>query len=173
VIQLEQELDHARETVNEVAAQKDSEIERLMLRMASYSTNSYRAIPDKEFTGFYNSLTLKIGKLVGSWSRIQDLDPALDPHGFIKRNGSKGLNCRRFVGHICWSFLLREFFHYPLGFGAFGDQGEGYECLKDDYALFSGAGMHFSLPKGTAVQTRRQRLTLLASWPLGDAKSCQ
>lgn len=140
------------EAINEakvITAEKDREItahrmeiERLSNRMAAYSTNRYRAIPDKEFAVLFGSLEQRIIDLSSNTTSLagSSVDAALNPHDFIDRRGGKGRNWVRLVRNACWTLLLRGFFSRPVGFGAFGADGTDCETLNDMYALFTSGG---------------------------------
>ncbi len=141
-------LDMVRSQKDSEIAARGKEIERLMLRMASYNTNSYRAIPDNDFVASFGQLSQRIINL-SSNTAFRDgtgIDKAaldLDPADFLGRRGYRGRNWVRLVRNVCWKLLLHGFFSQPLGFGAFGaldDQDEGYAMVQAEYALFTAGG---------------------------------
>jgi hypothetical protein len=132
--------DKARHQLETVTWEKDQEINRLRVRMASYSTNNYTAIPDPTFSHAMSDVS---SSLINLCNRVQRKDglvvtSTLDPTGFWARQGTVARNWAKFVRHLCWNALLRGFFSYPLGFGAFGYDSEGHDALAGEYQLFMG-----------------------------------
>ncbi|KAK3687823.1 hypothetical protein B0T22DRAFT_479106 [Podospora appendiculata] len=118
------------------------EIKEYKVRIASYSHGSSAAISDQTFHLTLESISQKLSNIASYVPRPENhlFDPDLDPTNFLGRNSQQGSRVwPRFVRSVCWSVILRGFFHYPLGFGVFGTQGDGYLQLSHLYEDFSAA----------------------------------
>ncbi|KAK3324532.1 hypothetical protein B0T19DRAFT_232001 [Cercophora scortea] len=119
------------------------EIKEYKVRIASYSHGSSAAISDQTFHITLESVAQKLSNIASYVPRPENhlFDSDLDPTNFLGRNSQQGSRVwPRFVRSVCWSVILRGFFQYPLGFGVFGTQGDGYfhlSYLYEDYAVQS------------------------------------
>ncbi|KAF7556185.1 hypothetical protein G7Z17_g1668 [Cylindrodendrum hubeiense] len=137
----------------------------LRRHMASYNnTGGYTAISDDEFRGHFQLLTRRINNLIKWVSRPQTyaLDEYLDPNGFLARNAQQGgRNWPKFVRSVCWRSIVRGFYCRQLGFGAFGNEGEGFEELDHLRQLFAlpnpkdPSGLCATLPNTKELNTWR------------------
>ena len=138
--QAEMEKQHTAAT-HLMQAQHDNEMDLLKdhndglkLRIASYSKEEYIAIPDDKLKFWFKDIARRIDRLCREVHRQEGsaAGETLDRNGFLSRVvDNRGWP--RFVHSVCWEVLLRGFFAYPLGLGAMGSQGRGYEVL---YALY-------------------------------------
>jgi hypothetical protein len=89
----------------------------------------------------FSQLSQKIKDLVIHVPRPADnyvIVEHLDPNNYLGRTSRQGSrNWPKFVRYICWQVVLRGFFQYPLGFGVFGDEGEGQDELFQFYRLLA------------------------------------
>lgn len=105
-------------------------------RIAAYNTGDYKVISDQTFSITFQTLSQQINKLVHCVPRPESYsaEEPLDPTNFLARNNHQGTrHWPKFVRSICWQIVTRGFFHFPLGFGALGSQGEGYDILFTIY----------------------------------------
>ncbi|KAK3319152.1 hypothetical protein B0H66DRAFT_475876 [Apodospora peruviana] len=112
------------------------EINRFKNRIASYDTGNFRLITDENFQATLESLAQKISNLISYVPRPEphSFDSSLDPTGYLVRNAQQGTRVwPKFIRSICWGIAVRGFFQYPLGFGVFGTQGEGFSILSHLY----------------------------------------
>lgn len=134
MMELQQKHDDAMDT------QKRT-LQDLRRHMANYSnTGSYTAISDDEIRGHFQLLTRRINNLIKWVPRPQTyaLEEHLDPNGFLTRNSQQGgRNWPKFVRSVCWRSIMRGFYCRQLGFGAFGNDGEGFEALDHLRQLFA------------------------------------
>jgi hypothetical protein len=109
-------------------------------RIASYNTGTYKAISDDVFAATLKSLSQQISNL-NTYADAPDtysFDESLDPDKYLSRNAQQGKRIwPKFVRNICWRIILQGLFAYPLGFGALGSQGYGYDALLQIYGLFA------------------------------------
>lgn len=123
-------------------------LQDLRRHMANYSnTGSYTAISDDDLRGHFQLLTRRINNLI-KWvprPKTYAVEGHLDPNGFLTRNSQQGgRNWPKFVRSVCWRSIMRGFYCRQLGFGAFGNDGEGFEALDHLRQLFA-----LPDPKGT------------------------
>jgi hypothetical protein len=138
---------HYQQRLAEVESSVQAEIDRAQKedrvtigkqrqQIASYTKDSYVPIDDALFTKSFQALVQDVNQLA-SQIRLPptiDFDPSLDPTGCLERNsGLRSWIWPRFVRNLCWQVLLSGFCSLPFGFGAFGDQGDGYEELRRMY----------------------------------------
>ncbi|KAH7012862.1 hypothetical protein EDB80DRAFT_834460 [Ilyonectria destructans] len=157
MMELQQKHDDAMDT------QKRA-LQDLRRHMANYSnTGSYTAISDDEIRGHFQLLTRRINNLIKWVPRPETyaVSEHLDPNGFLTRNSQQGgRNWPKFVRSICWRSIMRGFYCRQLGFGAFGNDGEGFEALDHLRQLFAlpdcqGNGLCGTLPNTKELNTWR------------------
>ncbi|KAH6970603.1 hypothetical protein BKA56DRAFT_596645 [Ilyonectria sp. MPI-CAGE-AT-0026] len=158
MVELQQRHDDAMDTQTRT-------LQDLRRHMANYSnTGSYTAISDDEIRGHFQLLTRRINNLIKWVPRPETyaVEDHLDPNGFLTRNSQQGgRNWPKFVRSICWRFIMRGFYCRQLGFGAFGNDGEGFEALDHLRQLFAlldpqdPSGLSTTLPNTKELNTWR------------------
>ncbi|KAL8366166.1 hypothetical protein RB595_004780 [Gaeumannomyces hyphopodioides] len=127
----------------DLKAKFEKETRGLRNRMAAYSTGTYTAIPDSDLVVSLRRLAQDISNLSLYVPQPAGYvpSPEADPTNHVARSlarGSSGATWPRYVQSVCWTVVLRGFFHMPLGFGALGCQGAGYQIMMPLFEMFLG-----------------------------------
>lgn len=141
--------DHKRqleEIEGRIRAETDAKIARLedtagVLRtqLAEHSSSmKYKPLPDSHFKRSLGALAQRITSLAASVPRPSDYSSArsFDTTGFLSKH-AQPRHWGQFIRHVAWQMMIQGFFVYPLGFGAFGNEGSGQEELYEFYRLFA------------------------------------
>jgi hypothetical protein len=143
---LQQKMDKIQAEVDTVLEQKTAKykgrIATLERQMASWNTGNYTPIPDSTFGLSLQTISQQVSNLNIYVPRpeAQRFEPQ-DQHNYLGRNSRQGNRAwPKFVRYICWQVLIDGFFQFPLGFGALGNQGDGYYAVVQLYQLFAGPG---------------------------------
>ncbi|KAL8309186.1 hypothetical protein RB597_009459 [Gaeumannomyces tritici] len=139
--------------VADLKSKFEKETRGLRNRMAAYSTGTYTAIPDSDLVVSLRRLAQDISNLSLYVPQPAGYvpSPEADPGNHVARSLARGTGAAtwpRFVQSVCWTVVLRGFFSLPLGFGALGCQGLGYEIMAPLFEMFIGKDMraHEDLP---------------------------
>ncbi|KAK5660271.1 hypothetical protein OQA88_12811 [Cercophora sp. LCS_1] len=138
------EINNSTERTISSAQKHDREkIRELNQQVASYHKDRYVPIDDDILRKSFQFLTQEINQLA-SQLRLPptiDFDPEFDPTNCLVRNsGRRDWIWPRFVRGLCWEVLLKGFFSLPFGFGALGEEGEGYKALQLKYQILAQGG---------------------------------
>ncbi|KAK0726571.1 hypothetical protein B0T21DRAFT_315912 [Apiosordaria backusii] len=101
-----------------------SEIDDLKERISEYSSRDSAVITDESFRTSLLSLSQQLLKLVDHI-----------PKPIQQQQDTRAWS--RFVRSLCWTHLLQGFYHYPLGFGIFGAEGEAHVILSHFHEIIA------------------------------------
>ena len=138
-LQLETIEERTRAETASRIAQLEITVGTLRAKIAEHSSSMhYKPLADSHFKRSLGALAQRITNLAASVPQPSDYAAVktLDLTGFLGRN-SQPRHWGQFVRHITWQMMIQGFFQYPLGFGAFGHEGEGQKDLYQFYCLFA------------------------------------
>jgi hypothetical protein len=119
--------------MNDETKKLQGKIQSQSQRIAAYSRDTYAAVPDDTLIRSFRNVVQQINNLASCipWPERFAFDgPAFDPDDFLGRNASLGSRIwPKFIKNVCWRVLIEAFVQLPLGFGAMGPAGEGFEYL--------------------------------------------